>query len=303
MAPLIAAIKISQWPGDGAVPWRRIAAGMVVLGLAVAGLLYALAPKSAGAEVLGSVKSFRDAGCQGGCPEMVVVPSGKFTMGSRDGESNEKPTHQVTIAKPFAVGKYPVTFDEWDACVAAGACNNYKPDDNGWGRGTRPVINVSWNDAKSYVAWLSAKTGQGYRLLSEAEWEYAARAGTTEKYYWGDAIGKGNANCSGCGSQWDKKWPSPVGSFKPNAFGLYDMLGNVSQWCEDTKQSDYHGAPTDGSAWIVASVSSRVLRGGSWYSVPKYIRSASRNNYFHLPDYRYSIVGFRVARTLLPPTP
>ena len=232
----------------------------------------------------------------GHCPVMVVLPAGAVAMGSTDGASDEKPPHQVTIAKAVAVGKYTVTFDEWDACVTAGACDHYHPDDQSWGRGTRPVINVSWDKAKSYVAWLSAKTGRGYRLLSEAEWEYAARAGATTKYYWGDDVGKGNANCSGCGSQWDGKQTAPVGSFQPNAFGLYDMLGNVWQWCEDTRQSDYQGAPTDGSAWIISGVSSRVLRGGSWGDGPQDLRSASRD--YGQPDYRNYSVGFRIARTL-----
>ncbi len=232
----------------------------------------------------------------GHCPVMVVLPAGAVAMGSTDGASDEKPPHQVTIAKAVAVGKYTVTFDEWDACVTAGACDHYHPNNQSWGRGTRPVINVSWDNAKSYVAWLSAKTGRGYRLLSEAEWEYAARAGATTKYYWGDDIGKGNANCSGCGSQWDGKQTAPVGSFQPNAFGLYDMLGNVWQWCEDTRQVDYQGAPNDGSAWVVASSSSRVLRGGSWLIFPQFLRSAVR--YSGRPDYRGTYVGFRVARTL-----
>ena len=248
---------------------------------------------------------FRD--CNDGCPEMVVVPAGEFTMGSPANEAarrhDEGPQHKVTIRQPFAVGKFEVTFAEWEACVGSGGCaGNKSPADQGWGKGQRPVINVSWNEAKEYVAWLSRKAGKTYRLLSEAEWEYAARAGTTTRYAWGNDIGKGNANCDGCGSQWDNKQTAPVGSFKPNAFGLYDMHGNVWQWVDDCYASDLNGAPTDGSSWKGAckdETSSRVLRGGSWFDNPNGLRSANRGN--DLPDYRNSDIGFRLARTLLAP--
>ena len=139
------------------------------------------------------------------------------------------------------------------------------------------MINVSWDDTQQYVAWLSRMTGQPYRLLTEAEWEYAARAGTTTAYYWGDEIGKGNANCDGCGSQWDFKQTAPIGSFAPNAFGLYDMAGNVNQWVQDCYHDDYNGAPIDGSAWTSEDCSRRVVRGGSWYYSPLSLRSAIRN--------------------------
>jgi formylglycine-generating enzyme required for sulfatase activity len=178
----------------------------------------------------------------------------------------EGPQREVTIAKPFALGKTEVTFAEWDACVAAGACPN--APDSTWGRGDRPVINVSWNDAKQYVAWLSLS--KKYRLLSEVEWEYAARASTTTTYSWGDDIGKGNANCRGCGSEWDSRQTAPVGSFKPNAFGLYDMHGNVFEWVEDPWHGSDEGAPTDGSPWVEGgTISGHVVRGGSWL----YVRS------------------------------
>ena len=170
---------------------------------------------------------------------MIVIPAGEFMMGSPATEegrySNEGPQHKVTIAKPFAVSKFDVTFADWDACVSVGGCPQL--GDSSFGRGTRPVINVNWNDAQQYVAWLSKMTGQPYRLLTEAEWEYAARAGATTAYYWGDEIGVGNANCNGCGSQWDGRETAPVGSFKPNAFGLYDMAGNVVQWVQDCYHS------------------------------------------------------------------
>jgi formylglycine-generating enzyme required for sulfatase activity len=232
------------------------------------------------------------------CPEMVVVPAGKLMMGSVNGDAGEKPVHEVTIPQPFAAGKYEVTFAEWEACVAGGGCmSNKSPDDRGWGKGGRPVINVSWNDAKEYVSWLSRKTGQSYRLLTEAEWEYAVRARSTSTYAWGDNIGTGNANCAGCGSQWDSKQTAPVGSFAPNAFGLYDMHGNVWEWCEDNWHKDYTGnPPPDGSVWRGGDDTLRVLRGGSWFNVLQYLHSAFRSGY--APDNRSNDVGFRVARTL-----
>ena len=184
--------------------------------------------------------------CLTDCPEMVVVPAGSFTMGSpkteraheRDG-TGEDPQHSVTIAKQFAVSEFEVTFADWDACVAAGGCNGYKPLDEGTGRGNKPVINVNWEDAQQYVAWLSAVTGKTYRLLSEAEYEYATRAGTQTAYPWGNGIkltDAAMANCNGCGDQWGGYQTAPVGSFAPNRFGLYDMVGNVWEWTEDCWQ-------------------------------------------------------------------
>jgi formylglycine-generating enzyme required for sulfatase activity len=233
------------------------------------------------------------------CPEMVVLPPGSFTMGSPPGErghnDNESPQHNVTIAKPFAVGKFDVTFDEWAACVAGGGCDGYKPPDQGWGRGRRPVI-VDWYDAKNYVTWLSKTTGKTYRLLSESEWEYAARVGTTTAYYWGDNVGTNNANCESCGSQWDKQQTAPVGSFSPNQFGLYDMAGNVDQWVEDCFNDSYDNAPADGSAWTSGDCKNRIVRGGDFYSEPVAIRSASRGR---LPaNAQWQFLGFRVARPL-----
>src|SRR5262249_33896182 len=154
------------------------------------------------------------------CPEMIVVPAGSFTMGSPASEkgrdAGEEPQHTVTIARPFALSKWDVTFAEWDACVSVGGCPGIR--DNWVGRGSKPAINVNWEEAQQYVAWLSAMTGRPYRLLTEAEWEYAARAGTTTAYYWGDDIGRGNANCKGCGSQWDNTETAPVASFESNGF-------------------------------------------------------------------------------------
>ncbi len=236
------------------------------------------------------------------CPEMIVIPAGSFVMGSsateREREADEGPQHKVTIAKSFAVGKFDVTLDQWEACVAHGDCLPHNSD-SGWERGQRPVINVSWDDAQMYVAWISSVTGEPYQLLTEAEWEYAARAGTTTAYYWGDDVGKGNANCDGCGSQWDNLQTSPAGSFKPNAFGLYDMAGNVLEWTQDCYHDGYGGAPSDGSTWTSGDCSRRVVRGGSWYVRPQYLRSAYRKSDF--PTFQDYDLGFRVGRTLLTP--
>jgi len=234
------------------------------------------------------------------CPEMVVAPQGRFTMGSPEGQGNdfERPTHEVTIAKPFAVGKFELTFDDLDACAAHGDCAQHVSD-SGWGRDRRPAINVNWNDAQTYVKWLSRITGKPYRLLSEAEYEYAARAGTETKYPWGDEIkfeGKAMANCDGCGSQWDGKKTAPVGSFAPNGFDLYDMVGNVWEWTEDCWNDNYEGAPANGSARTSGACTKRVVRGGPWNDDPRYVRSASRRN-VAVGD-RFNLVGFRVARTL-----
>jgi formylglycine-generating enzyme required for sulfatase activity len=237
------------------------------------------------------------------CPEMIVVPAGRFTMGSPavQGYNDEQhPQHLVTIGKPLAAAKFALTFDEWDACAARGGCRR-DVSDEGWGRGRCPAINVTWEDAQTYVKWLSSVTGNPYRLLSEAEYEYAARAGGSTDYPWGDDIklnGKPMANCVGCGSQWDGKQTAPVGSFAANAFGLHDMVGNVWEWTEDCWNPNYQGAPADGSPWTSGDCSNRVVRGGSWIINPRLLRSANRS--WDSSDYRYSNLGFRVARTLAP---
>ena len=238
------------------------------------------------------------------CPEMVVVPAGSFLMGSPESEEDrwdrEGPVHRVAFARAFAAGVYEVTFDEWDACVSDGGCGGYRPEDIlNWGRGVRPVIRVSWEDAQMYVRWLSRKTGEEYRLLSESEWEYVARAGTRTRYWWGDGIGRNRATCYTCGSRWDDLGQTaPVGSFSANAFGLYDVHGNVWEWVEDCRNDSYNGAPSDGSAWESGDCGWRMLRGGHWGSVPRYLRSAMRS--WSRPDYRTFSAGFRVARTLTP---
>jgi formylglycine-generating enzyme required for sulfatase activity len=228
------------------------------------------------------------------CPDMVVVGPGRFMMGEED-----KQQHEVTIVGPFAVSRFAVTFDQWDACVAGGGCNKYWPEDAGWGRGTRPVIYVGWQDAQNYVGWLNRMAGtQFYRLLSEAEFEYAARAGSATKYPWGDDIGENNASCNGCESEWDGKQSAPGGSFAANAFGLFDMQGNVWQWVEDCWHENYEGAPKSGAAWQTACTDGRrrVVRGGSVFDNPEDLRSANREQL--AIDIRYAHLSFRVGRTL-----
>jgi len=236
--------------------------------------------------------------CASGCPVMIVIPAGKFTMGSPDNEpdreASEGPQHDVAVAEPFAVSKFEVTFEEWDACVAAARCPGV-PDH--WGRGRMPVINVSWGDAKQYLAWLSELTQKEYRLLTEAEWEYAARAGSTTRYFWGDDPRAGHANCDGCGSSWDRQQTAPVGSLEPNAFGLYDMLGNVWEWVEDSWHENYNGAPADASASVSgADPNYRVIRGGSWRNESELVRTAVRvDRNIHV---RFDTLGLRIARTM-----
>ena len=248
-------------------------------------------------------KKFRD--CPE-CPEMVVVPSERFDMGSPSWEKgrsdDEGPVHRVTISEPFAAGVYEVTFREWDACHRDGVCS-HNPPDAGWGRGDRPVINVSWNDAKEYVRWLSRKTGEDYRLLSESEWEYAARAGTTGPFHFGTTITPDQANYDGrytYGTGRKGRYRQrtvPVGSFSPNAFGLHDVHGNVREWVEDCWHGSYRGARVDGSAWMSGGdCGARVLRGGSWSSGPWFLRSAIRLR--SSTGLRGGNVGFRVSRTL-----
>jgi formylglycine-generating enzyme required for sulfatase activity len=258
--------------------------------------------KAEAERALRPLASFRE--CSQDCPEMIVIPAGSFRMGSPATEKRrydiEGPQHEVVLPRPFAVSKFDVTFADWDACVAVGGCpQEGRASDAGWGRGTQPVIYVSWDDVQAYVSWLSGMTFKQYRLLTEAEWEYAARAGSTTAYFWGEEIGKNNANCPGCGSQWDNRQTSPVGSFKPNAFGLHDMAGNVWQWVQDCYHDNYRGAPADGSAWTSGDCRTRVVRGGSWGGLPEYLRSADRIGLS--TGYRGDNLGFRVGRTLLPP--
>jgi formylglycine-generating enzyme required for sulfatase activity len=260
---------------------------------------------------------------------MLSIPGGQFVMGSTGFSNVETPAHTVTI-QPFQLGETEVTWAQYQGCIDSGACSN-NAYDQGWGKANRPVINVSWNDVQRYIQWLNKKTGQRFRLASEAEWEYAARAvvgkgdrevdiNSNKNYFWGDNIGENNANCDGCGSQWDDKKTAPVASFSANAIGLYDMHGNAWEWVQDCWHDNYKGAPTNGDAWEVVLQDSaklqrafkmqdasiipekstiqeqcrrRVLRGGSWNNVRGYLRSAYRsadsaeNTYFNF--------GFRLA--------
>ena len=252
-----------------------------------------------------------------GCPEMVVVPAGSFLMGSPSTEEErrdfEGPQHLVTIGSQFAVGVYEVTFAEWDACMRMGGCSGYRPYDERWGRDRRPVINVSWENAQEYVRWLSRETGKEYRLLSEAEWEYVARAGTRTARFWGESDSgqcnyangvdqdahQGNTDLLAVSCSDGYAGPAPVGEFQPNAFGLHDVLGNVWEWTQDClnrRNANYSGAPADGSAWQSGLCSFRMLRGSSWADAPGSLRSANRSA--SSLDYRDAELGFRVARTI-----
>jgi formylglycine-generating enzyme required for sulfatase activity len=226
------------------------------------------------------------------CPEMVSVPGGTYTMGGGV-YGYEKPAHRVSI-QSFSIGKFEVTFAQYDACVSAGRCS-HKPSDFNWGRGNRPVINVSWHDAKAYVRWLSQKTGKGYRLPSDAEWEYAARAGTQTKYSWGDDPDSNKANCKGCGGRWNGKSTAPVGSFPANRFGLHDMHGNVWEWVQDCWNFNYSNGPSDQRARTSGDCSKRVVRGGGRGDSPGDVVSTMRHQ--SKSGTRDLAYGFRVART------
>jgi formylglycine-generating enzyme required for sulfatase activity len=235
------------------------------------------------------------------CPELVVIPAGEFMMGSTEAErewavaqgaerqwvESERPQHLVRIAYPLAVGRYPVTFEEYGHF--ARSTGRAQPGDEGSGRRRRPVINVDWEDARFFIAWLSVQTGQRYRLLSEAEWEYACRAGTSTRYWWGDEITAANANY---GKKVGKT--SEVGKYSANPFGLYDVHGNVWERVEDCWHESYEGAPDNGGAWISGDCARRVVRGGSWNDPPRNLRCASRTGIG--PEIRYYMLGFRVCR-------
>lgn len=266
--------------------------GLVLLaGVSGGGVAHAQAP--------GTI--FRDCA---DCPEMVVVPPGDFMMGAWDDdgipEPWEQPVHRVTIARPFAVGRFEVTFDEWDLCVAEGGCV-YRPDDLGNGRGRRPVIRVVYTEMQAFLQWLSLRTGYVYRLLSEAEWEYVARAGTTTPFYIGQTISMDDANFVDLGSG-----ALPVGSYAPNPFGLYDIAGNVWEQVDDCFTDNYIDAPTNGGPWLTGDCSKRVQRGGSFavFGDSHYVRSAHRSyqsdtlEYMGADEIEQHSTGFRVARDL-----
>ena len=232
-------------------------------------------------------------GESGVAPMMQELPQGEFLMGdlNRIGDDNERPVREIIFEYRFAIGVHEVTFAEYDQF--AEATGRELPDDAGWGRGDRPVINVSWEDARDYARWLRDVTGQPYRLPSEAEWEYAARAGTGSAWWWGNELEPGMAVCDGCGTQWDGQQTAPVGQLPANAWGLQDMHGNVEEWVEDCYSDHYTSAPEDGSAMHMGNCNLRVLRGGSWFDIPRVIRSSSR--YRQEINLRQHTFGFRVA--------
>ena len=248
------------------------------------------------------------------CPELVVVPAGSFLMGSTASEEqrsdDEGPQRRVTIPLPLAVGVYEVTFAQWDACVQGGGCLGYSPHDEGRGRGMLPVTKVSWEDAQAYVAWLSDETGEEYRLPSEAEWQYAARAGTRTARYWGERETEQCRYANGADEALREAEPdppiafcsdgypetAPVGSFEPNGFGLHDVMGNVQEWTQDCWSRGYAGTPADGGPRETGDCSQRNLSGGSWAMGPWHLRSASR--FGARPGIRHHGFGFRVVRVI-----
>jgi len=238
------------------------------------------------------VEGFHD--CEG-CPELVVIPPGLFIMGLGGKTIEESPAHRVIISKPFAIGRFEVTFDQWNMCLNDGFCS-IEPNDHGWGRGLRPVINIEYKHAEEFIEWLSKKTGYQYRIPSEAEWEYAHRGGTTTTFPWGNEVGINNANCKDCKSKWSAHSTAPVGSFSPNPFGLYDTVANAFEWVSDCWNPSHFGAPGDGSARSDGDCSLRVIRGGSFYYFKKVSRSSYRaKNPINVRSYW---LGFRVARDI-----
>ena len=234
------------------------------------------------------------------CPELAVVPAGIYIMGLNGKSKKSKPPHRVNITKPFALGRFEVTFDQWQACVDDDGCKR-EPDDHKWGREGRPIINITWFDAKRYLEWISKKTGKTYRLPTEAEWEYADRAGTTSTWWWGDEVGNNNANCKDCKSEWSDggtqpHGTAPVGSFKPNPFGIHDTAANVFEWVEDCWNKSHENAPTDGTARTQGNCRYRVIRGGSFYYYSKVARADYRAK--NPPGVKSYWLGFRVLREL-----
>lgn len=286
-------------PMDLATAGRSMATGSIgvaALSLAV-GVAFLTGSRAAVAQEVGEV--FQD--CEV-CPQMIVVPGGRFGMGSpetEEGRDDDEGPRRVVAVESFAVGVYEVTFEEWDACAFGDGCGGALPEDAGWGRGDHPVINVSWEDAQAYAEWLSETTGQEYRLLTESEWEYVARAGTQTARYWGETasgqcrFANGDDEAAPCSDGYEN--PAPVGSFEPNTFGLYDILGNVWEWVEDC-YGDYEEAPRDGSASHAGDCDWRVFRGGGWNQGPDDLRAAARTQ--SPIGLQGRSLGFRVARTV-----
>ncbi|WP_332670950.1 SUMF1/EgtB/PvdO family nonheme iron enzyme [Aromatoleum sp.] len=249
------------------------------------------APQAAKPAAPSQLKEIKD--CPA-CPALVELPRGEFGMGSNTDDPSERPAHRVTIGRPFAIGKYEVTNEQWAACVAAAACAKLAGDDAAMKNA--PARDLSWNDARQYVQWLSKTTGKSYRLPTEAEWEYAVRGGTATRYWWGAQMAPGKANCKDCGEPWNQDGPANVGSFAPNPYGLYDLNGSVWEWVADCWHSTYKGAPDDGRAWDEANCRARVIRGGSWREGADYMLASTRFKYD--ASVRHSQNGFRVARDM-----
>jgi formylglycine-generating enzyme required for sulfatase activity len=239
------------------------------------------------------------------CPEMVVVPAGRFLMGAAKAEKGrqaaEEPQHEVTVAAPFAISEFEITFDEWEACALEGGCANYRPQDSGWGRGRRPVIYVSYDDTKAYIEWLRQKSGKAYRLPSEADWEFAARAGTSTPFAAGETLAPTQANFDASNLPGTRKQGTyqgttvEVGTFPANPYGLHDMEGNVFEWVEDCANKNHAGAPADASP-RGGDCSRRVAKGGAWYYEAEFARPSARMSF--PKGSRLNVIGFRVARPL-----
>lgn len=237
---------------------------------------------------------------------MVTIPPGQFLMGSPQTElerdANEGPQIAVTIAMPFEIGRFEVTFDDWNKCIKGGGCKGYSPDDSGWGKGQRPVINISWNDSQTYIRWLNRKTGLRYRLPTEAEWEYVARGNLNAPFSTGNSISSKQANFNGefpygaAPKGVYRKKTLPVGSFPANEYGVYDIHGNVYEWVQDCWSPNHENAPRDGRARTDGDCKYRIMRGGSWVTYGYQMRASKRLRYTQ--DYRYNDYGFRIARTL-----
>ena len=229
------------------------------------------------------------------CPELVVVPAGSFVMGSERGKPTERPVHRVTIARPFAIGRAEVTVGQWKACVADGVCRDFPyapmhwPDDH-------PQDGPGWKHSKVYLQWLSRRTGKRYRLPSEAEWEYAARGGTTTRFWWGERFERDHANCKNCGPHIGIAGLKPAGAYPANPFGLYDVAGSLYEWAEDCWNESYDGAPVDGSAWLEGECKLRIARSGSRFSGYSPLRPAYR--YKFPADSSSNLRGLRVVREL-----
>ncbi len=283
-----------------------LAAIVIIVALGVGNMVYINTKPVIDCDIP-DTRFFSDPLQDGGCgPEMAIIPAGEFNMGKIQGggDKDELPVHRVSL-KSFAMCRYEVTFEEYDRFAEATTSID-EPDDEGWGRGKRPVINVSWHDAMAYMEWLSEQTGKNYGLPSEAQWEYAARAGTETKYWWGNTASHEYANygadkcCRGEVLGKDRwKETSPVGSFEPNSFGLHDLVGNVWEWVADPDHDNYEDAPKDGSVWKKGEEGdSRVVRGGSWYHPPLYCRIANRHK-FNSNNKRSNKVGFRCYRSVI----